>query len=95
MSPAQPSPRRPSIEDVDLDEVIERIDQSLPAIHRLCRVRRKQKKSPTDRLPIKQAQLMRARFEEMSEDPVVIDPDVEPEQPQRVNGFHPQDEDSD
>ncbi|MGE3483336.1 MAG: hypothetical protein AB7L09_01220 [Nitrospira sp.] len=50
-----------------LDNVIEQIETALPIIHRMCRVDKKQKKSPTDRI-CREAQ---PRFQKLSEDPIV------------------------
>ena len=65
--------KRPAIQDGPLDDVIEQIENALPAIHRMCRVQLKQKKAPTDRLPPEQIQQARTRLQELSENPVVID----------------------
>lgn len=92
MVPMQPAPRRPTVEEVALDEVIERIDQSLPVIHRMCRVQKKQKKSPTDRLPAKQE--AQRRLKELSEDPILTDSgdDIAAEPLRKINGFHADEE---
>lgn len=54
-----------------LDDVIQKIDESLPAIHRMCRIEKKQKKTPASRLPPDKARLAKARFQEMREDPLL------------------------
>ena len=59
-----------------LDDVIEKIDQSLPVIHEMCAVRKKQskqKKSPTDRLPLAKAKRARAAFAEMADDSILTE----------------------
>ena len=69
-----------------LDEVIESIETALPHIHQMCRVHRKQKKSPTDRLSRDTV----SRFQELSEDPIVnIDAtDIIGPLPLNINGDH-------
>lgn len=65
------APLRPagcSAADPDqLDDVIEKIETTLPRIHKMCRVRKKQKRSPTEKLRSE----TKSRFQELSEDPIV------------------------
>jgi len=75
-------PARPA-KKPDLDTIIDRIDETLPEIHRMCRVARKQKtKPPTDRLCPEARELMR----ELSEDPIVIDDQDHRTRPKHING---------
>ena len=61
--------------DVDLDEVIEKIDKSLPKLHKIAAVRKKQskRKAPSDSFPIAQMMRARAAFAEMVEDPLLTE----------------------
>jgi hypothetical protein len=61
--------------------VIQKIDESLPAIHQMCKI--KQKKSPP---PAK----VRARFKELVEDPLLNEEgtDILEAPPTKINGFH-------
>lgn len=89
MLPAQPAPRQPSTVDDALDEVIEKIDATLPVIHKMCRTRKKQKKTPTDRLKAD----ARRRLKELSEDPILTEngSDIREESPTQVNGYQSED----
>lgn len=85
MAPMRPADR--SAADTDqLDDVIEKIETTLPRIHKMCRVQKKQKKSPTDRLPPGTA----SRFKELSEDPIINSEATEITEgpPMKINGAH-------
>ena len=81
MTPIHPADRsNPEKPDV-LDAVIRKIDASLPAIHRMCKV--KQKRAST--LP-----KVRARFQELVDDPILNDAGTDIVVPQtKINGFLP------
>jgi len=75
--PKRSSAEAPSI----LDDVIQKIDESLPMIHQMCRIKQKRTR-PTDRV--------RARFKELVEDPILNEDgtDIREVPPTKINGFH-------
>jgi hypothetical protein len=81
MIPKPSESRIPTEEPRVLDDVIQKIDESLPAIHQMCKV--KQKRSPT-------SAMMRARFKELVEDPILNEEgtDIKEAPPTKVNGAH-------
>ena len=95
MTPKPPCRPKNVVEVTDevtvLDEVIERIDQSLPAIHRMCAIRKKQsrRKATTDRLLPEQAKHVKAAFREMVDDPLLTESgdDITEGPVQTINGF--------
>lgn len=54
-----------------LDQVIERIETTLPKIHRLCKVKKKQKRNEVVEGHDVVDDRVRSRFQELSEDPIV------------------------
>lgn len=71
----QPTPGRPpAIEEADLDEVIERIDEALPKIHKLCRLHRdSQQATPAGGLSTEKFHNTRKRLKKLSDDPLLTD----------------------
>jgi len=83
MRPADRPTGRPTIESTQLDAVLQQIEADLPVILKLCRARKKQKRSPTATCLGVEA---KNRLRELCEDPV-ISADGTDVPLQRVNGI--------
>jgi hypothetical protein len=102
--PQRPIPCRKRVVEVEaveeetvLDEVIQKIDESLPAIHRMVAVRKKQsrRRTATDRLAPEEARRAQAAFQEMKDNPLLTDSgdDIRESPLQKINGASPKSED--
>ena len=60
-----------SVERDAVDEAIDRIEQSLPALRRVGRANKKQKRSTVDRLSPGSAKHLRKKIEALLEDPLL------------------------
>lgn len=68
MRPLDPSVLREQVSET-VDDLIEKIEDSLPTIRKLCRKQKKQKKAPTDRISPE----AKERLKELSENPILND----------------------
>jgi hypothetical protein len=74
MASTQPV-KHPVDRDAAIDEAIEKIEQSLPALRRVGRVTKKQKRLPTSRLHPAEVRSIKARFEALRDTAVDDDDD--------------------